>query len=107
MTTDLAAIDGLLDRARQTVDAERRAICEALGEWYRTRGCVGAPSAAEALEAAIEDAGHVRPWAVFGGWTDAMTLPITIAMVETGSDWQIEAGDRRPAIVLSPDAIIR
>ena len=103
-TTDLAAIDGLLDRARQTVGAERRAICEALGDWYEG-GDPGAEGAV--LECAIEDAGHVRPWASFNGWTEAMTRPITVGMVEQGSDWQVEAGDPRPAIVLAPDTIIR
>jgi len=103
-TTDLAAIDGLLDRARQIVGAERRAICEALGDWYEG-GDPGSEGAV--LECAIEDAGHVRPWAMFNGWTDAMTAPITEDMVDHGADWQVEDGDPRPAIVLAPEVIIR
>ena len=106
-TTDLAAIDGVLHRAREIVGAERRAICEALGDWYRTGDYGDALDAAAVLETAIEDAGHVRPWASFNGWTDAMTAPITEDMVDHGADWQVEDGDPRPAIVLAPEVIIR
>jgi len=99
--TDIAPV---LHRAREIVGAERRTICEALGDWYEG-GDPGAEGAA--LECAIEDAGHVRAWASFNGWTEALTAPVIADMVDHGADWQIEAGDPRPAIVLAPEVIIR
>jgi len=98
---------GVLDRARRIIDAERRTICEALGDWYATGDYGDALDAAGVLECAIEDAGHVRAWASCNGWTEALTAPVIADMVDHGADWQIEAGDPRPAIVLAPEVIIR